>query len=131
MQRQVINPEGWRVSPVPLSPGNLYDDTLYVYGTLSLDSKTGATVGEGDIRAQTTRVLEQIKEIVETAGGKIDDIVYNQIYIKDLADFAGMNEVYTQFFNSDCLPARATLKLEMVRPEFLVEIASVARIKKK
>ena len=85
----------------------------------------GKVVGIGDIEAQTRQVCENVKAAVEAAGGTMDDIVYNAIFLKDLADYAKMNEVYAAYFPKDP-PARYCIRADLVRPEFLVEIGSVA-----
>ena len=93
---------------------------------LALDV-SGTLIGEGDAGAQTRQVLENIREILEEAGGSMQDIVYNTIYLKDLADYAAMNEVYASYFPENP-PARACVQAGLVRPEFLVEIAAMAVI---
>ena len=91
---------------------------------LALDA-SGTLIGEGDAGAQTRQVMENIKEILEEAGGSLEDIVYNMIFLKDLADYQAMNEVYGSYFPNDP-PARACIQAGLVRPEFLVEIAATA-----
>ena len=91
---------------------------------LALDS-SGNLVGEGDAGAQTRQVLENIKEIIEAAGGTLEDIVYNMIFLADLGDYQAMNEVYGSYFPENP-PARACVQAGLVRPEFLVEIAATA-----
>ena len=101
---------------------------LYVSGTLALGAD-GKVVGAGDVRAQTRHVLESIKSVLAAAGGKMSDIAFNQIFLKDLADYAAMNEVYREYFPSNP-PARYCIRADLVRPEFLVEIASTAHLEK-
>ncbi len=60
----------------------------------------GKTVGVGDAKAQTRAVLNAIKSVVETAGGTMADITFNSIFLKDLADYAAMNEIYREYFPS-------------------------------
>jgi aminoacrylate peracid reductase len=72
-------------------------------------------------------VLNAIKSVVETAGGSMTDIVYNAIFLKDLADYAAMNEVYREYFPSEP-PARYCIRADLVRPEFLIEISSIAHV---
>jgi len=93
---------------------------------LSLDSE-GKLIGEGDVRAQTRAVLTAVKAVVETAGGTMTDIVYNAIVLKDLGDYGAMNEVYREFFPT-APPARYCIRADLVRPEFLVEITSIAHL---
>jgi aminoacrylate peracid reductase len=93
---------------------------------LALDA-AGKTVGVGDVQAQTRHVLEAIKAVIEAAGGTMDDVVYNAIFLKDLADYGKMNEVYARYFPKDP-PARYCIRADLVKPEFLVEISSIAHL---
>lgn len=125
-----INPKGWLPGQTAngtrhLNWGVKADRHVYVAGMLSLDPYDGSLVGEGDITAQTRRVLDSIKEVIETAGGSMDDVVFNQIFLKDLKDYHAMNAVYVEYFKT-ILPARFCIKADMVKPEFLVEIATTA-----
>jgi aminoacrylate peracid reductase len=101
---------------------------VFVSGVLSMGDD-GAIVGSGDVLTQTRRVLEIIRSVVEAAGGSMNDIVFNQIFLKDLSDYAGMNSVYKEFFPNN-FPARYCIRADLVKPEFLVEIASTAHIPK-
>ena len=80
--------------------------------------------------AQTRQVLETIKSVVETAGGTMEDITMNHIFLKDWADYAAMNKVYAEFFPGE-KPARFCIVCGLVRPDFLVEIASIAHVGKR
>ena len=126
MAFKVIVPVGSAPPLAPYSPGAKAGNTLYVSGTLAMDV-TGKTVGVGDVRAQTRHVLESIKSVVVAAGGAMTDIAFNQIFLKDLSDYAAMNEVYREYFPGNP-PARYCIRADLVRPEFLVEIASTAHI---
>ena len=124
-----IKPVVPAASPPPLapySPGARADNVLYVSGTLALGAD-GKLVGAGDVRAQTRHVLESIKSVLAAAGGRMSDIAFNQIFLKDLADYAAMNEVYREYFPSNP-PARYCIRADLVKPEFLVEIASTAHL---
>lgn len=94
---------------------------------LAIDAN-GAVIGASDVTAQTHAVLKSIKSVVETAGGTMDDIAFNSIFLKDLKDYKAMNEVYAQYFPKNP-PARYCIQAELVRPEFLVEISSIAHLK--
>jgi aminoacrylate peracid reductase len=101
-------------------------EALYVSGTLSLDAD-GKLVGDGDATAQTRQVLESIKSVITAAGGTMADVTFNMIFLKDFADYPKMNAVYAEYFPSPC-PARYCIRADLVKPEFLVEIASIAHI---
>jgi aminoacrylate peracid reductase len=99
---------------------------LYTSGMLALDH-AGQLVGGDDAAVQTRQVLENIRGIVEAAGGKMSDIVFNSIWLKTMDDYAKMNAIYAEYFPSNP-PARACVRADLVKPQFLVEIASVAYI---
>jgi aminoacrylate peracid reductase len=127
MSRIAIEPKSLPKPPVPYSPGILADNVLYVAGILALAEDMKTTVGIGDIRVQTRQVIETIKIIVEEAGGTLADVTFNSIFIRNLEDYAGMNEVYGQYF-SEKPPARYCIQVGLVPPDCLIEIASIAHI---
>ena len=126
MSHEAIIPTGSAPPLAPYSPGVKSGDTVYVSGILAMDSD-GNVVGSGDIKAQTRQVIEAIRSVVEKAGGSLSDVAFNQIFLADLGHYAEMNEVYGQFFGQNP-PARYCIKAELVRPEFLVEISSIAHL---
>lgn len=126
MNRSVIVPAGSPPPLAPYSPGIRADNVVYVSGMLAMDV-SGKTVGVGDVRAQTRQVLESVKSVLTAAGGSLANVTYNMIFLKDLADYAAMNEVYAQYFPSQP-PARFCIRADLVRPEFLVEVTSIAHL---
>jgi aminoacrylate peracid reductase len=126
MPKEIIVPAGSPPPLAPYSPGTKADGVVYVSGMLAMD-KDGKTVGVGDVKAQTRCVLEAIKSVIEAAGGTMADITFNSIFLKDLGDYAAMNEVYREFFPSQP-PARYCIRADLVKPEFLVEISSIAHV---
>lgn len=110
----------------PYSPGFVAGNILYVGGTLALDAE-GKTVAPGDVRAQTKFVLDTVEAVIKEAGGTLKDIAFNQIFISNLADYAAMNEVYKMYFPVNP-PARYCIRADLVRPDFLVEIASTVHL---
>jgi len=129
MPRTPVIPKGSPPPLAPYSPGVVADNILYVSGMLAMDTE-GKTIGIGDAGAQCRAILEFIKSVVESAGGTMDDVVYNAIFLKDLKDYAAMNIVYKEYFSSP-YPARYCIKADLVKPEFLVEISSTAHLPKK
>ena len=121
-----IVPKGSAPPLAPYSPGAKAGNVVYVSGTLAID-KDGKTVGVGDARAQTRFIIESIRAVLEAAGGSLRDIAFNHIFLKDLKDYAAMNEAYREFFPSQ-QPARYCIRADLVKPEFLVEIASIAHL---
>jgi reactive intermediate/imine deaminase len=97
---------------------------LFVAGIVAFDA-SGNLVGDGDIKAQTRQVLENIKELVFAAGGSLADVTKTTVYLTDFANYEGMNEVYREYF-AEAPPARATVKVELFGPRLLVEIDAIA-----
>ncbi|QEW23453.1 Putative aminoacrylate peracid reductase RutC (plasmid) [Paracoccaceae bacterium] len=129
---QAINPEGWVIGKTAtglnhLNWGIKSGQHVYVAGMLSTDPADGSLVGVGDIEVQTRRVLDSIKVVLEAAGSGMQDVTFNQIFLKTMDDYHAFNEIYVTYF-PDLLPARFCLKADMVREEFLVEIAATAVI---
>jgi 2-iminobutanoate/2-iminopropanoate deaminase len=99
--------------------------TLYSSGQIALDPATGALVGEGDVRAQTTRVLDNLQAVLEAAGMGFGDVVKAGIFLADINDFAAVNELYAQRFSA-APPARSTVQVARLPRDVRVEIDVVA-----
>jgi 2-iminobutanoate/2-iminopropanoate deaminase len=99
--------------------------TLYSSGQIALDPATGALVGEGDVRAQTQRVLDNLAAVLEAAGMGFEHVVRAGIFLQDLSDFALVNELYATRFSS-APPARATVQVARLPKDVLVEIDVIA-----
>ena len=128
MPKTVIIPPGTGTPIAPFSPGTLADGVVYVSGTLAFD-KDNNVVHVGDAEGQTRHILETIKSVIETAGGTMDDVTMNHIFLTDWAHYQALNKVYAEYFPGD-KPARYCIQCGLVKPECLVEIASVAHIGK-
>lgn len=128
MPHKVIVPKNSAPPLAPYSPGIKTDNVVYVSGTLALDSD-GNVVGKGDVGVQTRHILETIKAVLEAAGGSLKDVTFNQIFLSDMGGYAAMNEVYREYF-PEKPPARYCICAALVRPEFLVEIASTAHLER-
>src|SRR5437879_3674336 len=105
------------------------DGVVYVAGTLALD-KPAKVVHVRDAAKQNEYVLDAIKSVIETAGGTMADVTFNQIFITDWANYGAVNAVYAKYFPGD-KPARYCIQCGLVKNEALVEIASTAHIGKK
>jgi aminoacrylate peracid reductase len=129
MPKKIVLPPGTGKPLAPYSPGTLADGVVYVSGTLAFD-KDNNVVHVGDAAAQTKHVLTTIKSVIETAGGTMDDVTFNSIFITDWANYGAVNKVYAEFFPGD-KPARYCIQCGLVKPDALVEIATFAHIGKK
>jgi len=99
---------------------------LFISGQVALDPKTGEFSG-GDIRQQTERVLENLKGIVEAGGSHLSRAVKATVFLKDINDFAAMNETYGKYFSS-APPARTTIQVARLPKDALVEIDLIAAL---
>lgn len=112
--------------PGPYSQGVVAGDTLYVSAVGPMDPATGQVVG-ATIEAQAARAIENIRAIVEAAGGTLDDVVKVTAFLSDLADFPKFNEVYQRHFKPP-FPARSTFQVVLNR--YLVALDAVAYLGK-
>ena len=110
----------------PYSQAVQAGNTVYVSGQLPIDPATGAFAGE-DIRAQTRQSLTNIRAILEAVGADMSKVVKTTVLLKNIADFAAMNEVYAGFFAAP-YPARAAFQVAALPKDALVEIECVAVI---
>ena len=122
--REIISTTGAPGAIGPYSQGVKANGMLFVSGQLPQDPATGAFPGS-DITSQTRQSLTNVKHIVEAAGMTLADVVRVGVFLKDMNDFAAMNEVYGQFFTTDC-PARAAVEVARLPKDALVEIECVA-----
>jgi 2-iminobutanoate/2-iminopropanoate deaminase len=101
--------------------------TIYVAGMTARDEK-GELVGEGDIRAQTTAVLENMKAVLEAAGATMADVVKTTVFMKDLSQSSHVREIRQKYFSKP-YPASTLVEISRLADErFLVEIEAVAVI---
>ena len=99
-------------------------DLLFCSGQIPLDPATGTLVA-GDIKAQAERVLENIKVILEDQKLTFANVVKSTVFLTNMADFAGMNEVYARYFTAD-FPARSTVQVAALPKGAIVEIEVIA-----
>lgn len=104
-----------------VSAGNF----TFVSGQIGMDPRTGNIV-EGGIREQTSQVLNNLRAILVTAGLSTKDVVKAEVYLRDMNDFAVMNEVYAASFSGDTKPARAAVQVARLPRDVLVEISCIA-----
>jgi 2-iminobutanoate/2-iminopropanoate deaminase len=100
---------------------------VYTAGQLGIDPVTGTLVS-GGIREQARRVLDNMSLILEAAGTSLDNVVKTTVFLTDMSNFAAMNEIYKQYFNTDTPPARATVQVAALPLGAMVEIDCVALI---
>jgi 2-iminobutanoate/2-iminopropanoate deaminase len=102
----------------------MHNGIAYLSGQIPLDPATNQLI-EGDIAAQTARVLENLKAVLEACGSSLDGVVKTTVYIKDMGEFAKMNEVYGKYFTGNP-PARSTVEAARLPRDVRVEIDAIA-----
>jgi aminoacrylate peracid reductase len=128
MTDRAIIPPGTHPPLAPYSPGMMADGVIYVSGTLAFD-KNNDVVHVGDAAAQTRHILETIKSVLTAAGATMADVTFNHVFLKNWEDYAAINAVYAEYFPGE-KPARYCIQCGLVKPDALIEIASVAHIGK-
>lgn len=115
----------------PIGPYNqavVTGNLVYTSGQIPIDPATGQLVA-GDVKAQTAAVLQNLKAILEAAGTGIEKVVKTTVFLKDMNDFAAMNEVYGNVFSNKALaPARSTIEVARLPKDVRVEIEAVAEL---
>src|SRR5271163_428710 len=113
----------------PYSQAVRVGDFLYTSGQVALDPATGVIVS-GGIEAQTTRVLENLKAVLEAAGSSLDRVFKTTVFLKDMNDFAAMNAIYGKYFAPEgtVSPARSTVEVARLPKDALVEIEVIAAL---
>jgi 2-iminobutanoate/2-iminopropanoate deaminase len=117
-------------APAPVGPYSqaiAAGGLVFCAGQIPLDPATGKLV-EGDIAVQAERVLANVKAVLEAAGTSLARVVKASVFLADLADFAGMNEVYSRYFTSDPKPARTTIQVAKLPAGARVEIEVIAAL---
>jgi 2-iminobutanoate/2-iminopropanoate deaminase len=99
---------------------------VFLSGQIALDPASGQVV-QGDIAAQTERVLENIKAVLEAAGASFESVLKTTVYLKDMDDFSKMNEVYGRYFKENP-PARTTVQAAKLPRDVMVEIDAIAAV---
>jgi 2-iminobutanoate/2-iminopropanoate deaminase len=108
----------------PYSQAIRANGLIFISGQVAFDPATSQLV-EGDIAAQTDRVIQNLKAIVEAAGSSLDKAVKTTVFLKDMGEFAKMNEVYARHFPS-VPPARSTVEVARLPRDVRVEIDLIA-----
>jgi 2-iminobutanoate/2-iminopropanoate deaminase len=113
----------------PYSQAVRIGNFLYTSGQVALDPATGAVVA-GGVKEQTTRVVENLKAVLAAAGASLAHVVKTTVFLKNMADFVAMNEIYGRYFAADgaVAPARSTVEVARLPKDALVEIEVIAHL---
>ncbi|MDO8675368.1 MAG: Rid family detoxifying hydrolase [Candidatus Omnitrophota bacterium] len=126
MNKKVIKTDKVSLPVGPYNQAVAIGGLVYTAGQIPLD-KQGNMV-PGGIKEQTEQVIQNLIAVLGTAGSSLDKVVKATVFLKDLNDFAGMNEVYAKYFKAAIAPARSTLQVSRIPKDSLVEIEVVAQI---
>jgi 2-iminobutanoate/2-iminopropanoate deaminase len=111
----------------PYSQAIRIGNFLYTSGQVALDPGSGALVS-GGIAEQTARVIENLKAVLSAAGASLAQVIKTTVFLKNMGDFAAMNEIYGRYFagNGAVAPARSTVEVARLPKDALVEIEVIA-----
>jgi 2-iminobutanoate/2-iminopropanoate deaminase len=124
--KQIVATEAAPRAIGPYSQAVISRGLVFVSGQIPLDPATGQMVA-GDIAAQTERVLENLRAILEACGSSLDRVIKTTVYLADLEDFPKVNEVYARYFPS-APPARATVQVARLPRDARIEIEAIAEV---
>jgi 2-iminobutanoate/2-iminopropanoate deaminase len=124
MYEVVLTPD----APSPIGPYNqgirVSGTFVFTAGQIPIDPHSGQVI-QGDIKAQTRLVLKNLQAILEKGGASMSSVVKTTVFLKDMTEFAGMNEVYSEFFKVNP-PARSTVEVARLPRDVRVEIEAIA-----
>ncbi len=115
-------------APMPIGPYNqavLHGNTLYVSGQIPMNPETNALV-LSDVKASTKQVMVNLEAILSDAGMTFENVVKSSIFLKNMDDFAQVNEVYGSYFDEATAPARETVQVAKLPLDVPVEISVIA-----
>ena len=124
--RKIVSTEQAPKAIGPYSQAVIWNGVAYLSGQIPLDPATGQLV-EGDIAAQTERVLQNLKAVLEACGASMESVLKTTVFLKDMADFPKMNEVYGRYF-ALTPPARSTVQAARLPRDVSVEIDAIASV---
>jgi 2-iminobutanoate/2-iminopropanoate deaminase len=124
MSRQVVHTEGAPRAIGPYSQAIIANGFVFCSGQIALDPATGELI-EGDVAAQTERAIQNLRAVLEAAGSSLAHVVKTTVFLQDMADFAAMNAVYSQFFGENP-PARSTVSNLVLPRGARFEIEAIA-----
>jgi len=122
--REIISTKDAPQAIGPYSQALRANGFVFVSGQVAIDPATQQVIN-GDITAQTERVLKNLSAILNAAGSGLEKVVRATVFLKDMGDFAAMNEVYGRYFTASP-PARSTIQAARLPKDVLVEIDVIA-----
>ncbi len=126
MEKKIISTDSAPRAIGPYSQAVIANGFAFLSGQIPLDPATNQLI-EGDIAAQTERVFENLKAVLAACGSSLDRVVKTTVFLKDMGEFAKMNEVYARYF-AEHAPARATVEAARLPRDVRVEIECIATV---
>ena len=126
MSKKIIKTDKASLPVGPYNQAVAVGNLIYTAGQIPLD-KQGNMVS-GGIKEQTEQVIQNLMAVLAQGGSSLEKVVKATVFLKDLNDFAGMNEVYAKHFKAETAPARTTIQVSRIPKDSLVEIEIVAYI---
>ena len=123
--REIIHTDQAPAAIGPYSQAVKAGSLLFASGQIPLDPATGELIGEDDVAQQTVQVLDNLKAVLEAGGSSLKKVCRCEVFLKDLADFGTVNEIYGRYFQNEP-PARITVEVARLPKDVLVEIAAIA-----
>ena len=126
MEKQIIQTDK---APAPVGPYNqaiaASGKMLFCSGQIAIDPSSG-TIIDGDVQTQTKQVMANLAAVLEAAGADWSNVVKTGVFLKDMNDFAAVNEIYATYFDEATAPARACVEVARLPKDVLVEIECIA-----
>jgi 2-iminobutanoate/2-iminopropanoate deaminase len=122
--KEVISTEGAPKAIGPYSQAIRAGGFIFTSGQVAIDPATQQVIA-GDVAAQTDRVLKNLAAILQASGSGLEKVVRCTVFLKNMGDFAAMNEVYGRYFK-DAAPSRSTVEVARLPKDVLVEIDAIA-----
>lgn len=114
-------------APEPIGPYSQaiqFNNLIFTSGQIAFDPKTGQLI-TGNVEQQTKLVLNNLNEVLKAAGSSLDSVIKTTIFLKDMGDFAKVNEIYSEYFGTS-KPARSTVEVSRLPKDVLIEIDCIA-----
>lgn len=124
--KEIIATEKAPAAIGPYSQAVKVGNLLFTSGMIPIDPATNTLV-EGDIEVQAERALENVKALLEASGTSLDKVVKTVVFIKDMNDFAKVNEIYAKYFTEN-FPARSCVEVARLPKDVLIEMEAIAEV---
>jgi 2-iminobutanoate/2-iminopropanoate deaminase len=125
MKREIIETKAAPAAIGPYAQANKIGGFVFTSGQVPLDPQTGEVVGQ-TIEEQAMRVMENLRAVLTAAGTDFGNVIKTTVFIKDMNDFAKVNEIYGSYFTGDFLPSRSAVEVARLPKDVLIEIELIA-----